>query len=49
VFINTKTVLIPFLDRDFPVIISIESEKDIIDIDTDYVVNLALIHSWLKK
>lgn len=50
VHINKQTVLIPYLEKVFPVVISIESEKDhVLDIDIDHIVNLSLIHSWLKK
>jgi uncharacterized membrane protein SirB2 len=50
VFINEQTVIIPYLDKVFPVVISIESEKEpVLDIDIDHVINLSLIHSWLAK
>ena len=50
VFINEHTVIIPYLDRVFPVVISIESEKEpVLDIDIDHIINLSLIHSWLAK
>ncbi|MEH7415358.1 type II toxin-antitoxin system SpoIISA family toxin [Neobacillus drentensis] len=50
VHINKQTVLIPYLEKVFPVVISIESEKEhVLDIDIDHIINLALIHSWLKK
>ncbi|WP_156178042.1 type II toxin-antitoxin system SpoIISA family toxin [Bacillus sp. SA1-12] len=47
--IDRRTILIPYIERVFPVVISIFGEKDILDIDTDHIVNLSLIHSWLKK
>ena len=50
VFINEQTVIIPYLDKVFPVVISIESEKEpVLDIDIDHIINLSLIHSWLEK
>ncbi|PFN96123.1 sporulation protein SpoIISA [Bacillus sp. AFS076308] len=50
VHINKQTVLIPYLEKVFPVVISIESEKEhVLDIDIDHIINLSLIHSWLKK
>ena len=50
VFINEQTVIIPYLDKVFPVVISIESEKEpVLDIDIDHIINLSLIHSWLAK
>ncbi|MCQ6282162.1 type II toxin-antitoxin system SpoIISA family toxin [Bacillus sp. EB600] len=50
VFINKQTALIPYLEKVFPVVISIESEKEhVLDIDIDNIINLSLIHSWLKK
>ncbi|UQZ77682.1 sporulation protein SpoIISA [Niallia circulans] len=50
VHINKQKALIPYLDKLFPVVISIESEKEhVLDIDIDYIINLSLIHSWLKK
>ncbi len=50
VFINKQTALIPYLEKVLPVVISIESEKEhVLDIDIDNVINLSLIHSWLKK
>ena len=50
VFINEQTVIIPYLDKVFPVVISVESEKEpVLDIDIDHIINLSLIHSWLEK
>jgi hypothetical protein len=50
VHINKQTALIPYLEKVFPVVISIESEKEhVLDIDIDHIINLSLIHSWLKK
>lgn len=50
VHINKHTALIPYLEKVFPVVISIESEKEhVLDIDIDHIINLSLIHSWLKK
>ncbi|MED4676790.1 type II toxin-antitoxin system SpoIISA family toxin [Bacillus nitratireducens] len=50
VHIDKQTTLIPYLEKVFPVVISIESEKEhVLDIDIDYIINLSLIHSWLKK
>ena len=50
VFFNEQTVIIPYLDKVFPVVISIESEKEpVLDIDIDHIINLSLIHSWLAK
>ncbi|MGG0731605.1 type II toxin-antitoxin system SpoIISA family toxin [Bacillus paramycoides] len=50
VHINKQTTLIPYLEKVFPVVISIESEKEhVLDIDIDHIINLSLIHSWLKK
>lgn len=50
VHINKQTALIPYVDKVFPVVISIESEKEhVLDIDIDHIINLSLIHSWLKK
>ncbi|NRD79620.1 type II toxin-antitoxin system SpoIISA family toxin [Bacillus sp. BRMEA1] len=50
VHISKHTVLIPFLEKVYPVVISIESEKEhVLDIDVDHIINLSLIHSWLKK
>src|SRR6476660_5695740 len=37
VFINEQTVIIPYLDKVFPVVISVESEKEpVLDIDVDH-------------
>ncbi|WP_286133872.1 type II toxin-antitoxin system SpoIISA family toxin [Bacillus sp. AFS053548] len=48
--INEQIALIPYLEKIFPVVISIDSQKEpILDIDVDHVINLSLIHSWLKK
>lgn len=50
VFFNEQTVIIPYLDKVFPVVISVESEKEpVLDIDIDHIINLSLIHSWLAK
>lgn len=50
VHINKQTTLIPYLEKVFPVVISIESEKEhVLDIDIDHIVNLSMIHSWLEK
>jgi hypothetical protein len=50
VHINKQIALIPYLEKVFPVVISIESEKEhVLDIDIDHIINLSLIHSWLKK
>lgn len=49
VHIDKRTILIPYMVRVYPVVISIEGEKDILDIDTDHLVNLSMIHSWLKE
>lgn len=50
VHIDKHTVLIPYLEKIFPVVISIESEKEhVLDIDIDHIINLSMIHSWLKK
>ncbi|PFH88631.1 type II toxin-antitoxin system SpoIISA family toxin [Bacillus sp. AFS088145] len=47
--INEQIALIPYLEKIFPVVISIVSQKEpILDIDVDHVINLSLIHSWLK-
>ncbi|MES9684379.1 type II toxin-antitoxin system SpoIISA family toxin, partial [Gottfriedia acidiceleris] len=48
--INENTALIPYLEKIYPIVISIVSQKEpILDIDVDHVINLSLIHSWLKK
>ncbi|XRG80056.1 type II toxin-antitoxin system SpoIISA family toxin [Rossellomorea sp. GAMAL-10_SWC] len=48
--INEQIALIPYLEKKFPVVISIDSQKEpILDIHLDHVINLSLIHSWLKK
>ncbi|MEH7097257.1 type II toxin-antitoxin system SpoIISA family toxin [Neobacillus vireti] len=50
VYVDKQTVLIPYLEKVFPVVISIESEKEhVLDIDIDHIINLCLIHTWLKK
>ncbi|MGW5955747.1 type II toxin-antitoxin system SpoIISA family toxin [Bacillus mycoides] len=50
VHIDKQTTLIPYLEKVFPVVISIESEKEhVLDIDIDHIINLSLIHSWLRK
>jgi hypothetical protein len=50
VHIDKQTVLIPYFEKVFPVVISIQSEKEhVLDIDIDHIINLCLIHTWLKK
>jgi len=47
--INKFTILVPYLKQSYPVIISIVSEIEILDIDIDHVINLSVIHSWMEK
>ncbi|WP_350019429.1 type II toxin-antitoxin system SpoIISA family toxin [Priestia flexa] len=50
IHIDQHTTLVPYLEKVFPVVISIESEKEhVLDIDIDHIINLCLIHSWLEK
>lgn len=49
VHIDKFTILVPYLKHTYPVVISIESEMDILDIDIDHVINLSVIHTWVEK
>ncbi|PEJ58019.1 sporulation protein SpoIISA [Bacillus sp. AFS002410] len=46
---DAKTTLIPFMARIYPVVITVDSEKDVLDIDPDNLISLSTIHSWLKQ
>lgn len=48
-YIDKKTLLIPYVRKVFPVVISVRSEKDVLDIDSDNLINLSIIHSWFKS
>lgn len=47
--IDKFTILVPYLKQTYPVIITIVSETEILDIDIDHVINLSVIHSWMQK